>query len=70
MLRFINTKIAVLILLVLTSLPTLAQEVSEQGRIVSQQDWLDRMPIIIGVVIITILIDVAFIVGFRKREQS
>lgn len=54
----------------LTSLPVLAQEASGQGRVVSQQDWLDRMPIIIGVVVITILIDVVFIVGFRKREQK
>ena len=58
------------ILLTLASLPVLAQETSGQGRVVSQQDWLDRMPIIIGVVVITILIDVVFIVGFRKREQK
>jgi hypothetical protein len=58
------------LLLTLTSLPVLAQETSGQGRVVSQQDWLDRMPIIIGVVVITILIDVVFIVGFRKREQK
>ncbi|MGJ3241310.1 MAG: hypothetical protein ACFE0Q_21565 [Anaerolineae bacterium] len=61
--------LAVGLLLTLTTAQAFAQEAVE-GRVVSQQDWIDRMPVIIAILIITVLIDVVFVMAFRKNDHG
>ncbi|GAB5494504.1 MAG: hypothetical protein Phog2KO_47190 [Phototrophicaceae bacterium] len=55
----------------LNIIPTLAQEAETSGRAVTQQDWLNFMPVLIGAIIIVLVVDAVFIIPiFRKKDDE
>lgn len=60
-----------LTILSLNYLPSLAQETESTGRAVTQQDWINFMPVFIASIIIVLVVDAFFIVPiFRKRQNK
>lgn len=54
----------------LAVMPALAQD-APAGQVVTKQDWLDFMPIVIGSIIIVLVVDAFFIMPiFRKNNQD
>lgn len=54
----------------LAVMPALAQD-APAGQVVTKQDWLDFMPIVIGSIIVVLVVDAFFIMPiFRKNNQD
>ena len=54
----------------LAVMPALAQD-ETTGRVVTQDDWISFMPIVIGSVIVVLIVDAFFIMPiFRKDDQK
>lgn len=57
-------------ILLLTMIPVLAQD-DLAGEVVTQQDWLDFMPVVIGAIVVVLIVDAFFIMPiFRKNDQD
>ena len=69
MYMFLNRAVTLAFVFMLTASQVFAQDALE-GKVVAQQDWIDRLPIIIGIVVVTIVIDVVFVVAFRKPQNQ
>lgn len=62
---------AVLMLMFLLALSGLAQgEAAEMGRAVTRADWIDRIPVVIGAIVLVLLVDAFFIVPIVRSDEG